>query len=131
MNNKLISGILTSIFLSSSIPYSATSFNYKYRIKGNSYSPMDCATVYYYKEEMLNKYNDYLLTMDENSKKVYIIKNIDFFKLYDNVSVNNIAGIICVTIGEGRGMLLEGQFRKNECDSEVINEKYFILELFK
>ena len=80
---------------------------------------------------MLNKYNDYLLTMDENSKKVYIIKNIDFFKLYDNVSVNNIAGTICVTIGEGRGMLLEGQFRKNECDSEVINEKYFILELFK
>lgn len=131
MSNKFISGVLASIFLSSSIPYNSISFNYKYRIKGNSFSPMDSATVYSYKEEMIEKYEDFFLTMEEEYQVKYISRNIDFFKLYDNAEVSNIAGTICITIGEGKGILLEGQFRKNECDSEVINEKYFILEIFK
>ena len=131
MSNKFISGVLASIFLSSSIPYNSISFNYKYRIKGNSFSPMDSATVYYYKEEMIEKYEDFFLTIEEEYQVEYISRNIDFFKLYDNAEVSNIAGTICITIGEGKGILLEWQFRRNECDSEVINEKYFILEIFK
>lgn len=131
MNKKIISGLITTVFLSSNIPGSYGDFNYKYRIKGNSLNPLDTATVYYYKEEMIDKYEDFFFTLDENYQKEFVKNNIVFFKLYDNAQVTYIAGTICVTIGEGKGISIEGRFKKNECDNEVINEKYFILELFK
>lgn len=130
MKYKFISIILSSLVIVSN-SVSSVSFNYKYQIKANSYSPLDVSTAYYYKEKMIDKYEDFFFDLEEKSQIEYAINHTDFFKLYDNVSVKNINGTICVTIGKGKGSLIKGQFKKNECDSGVINEKYFILDIFE
>ena len=131
MQSRLIFSILSSLVLMSSNVPTYSSFEYKYQIKTNSYSPLDDAAGYYYKEQMIDKFEYELFTLDSSDHTNYIINNLDHFKLTDDAEVSYQMGTICITLGEGKGKIIKGQFRKNECDEQVIREKYYILELFK
>ena len=132
MQSKLIIGLLSTFLLTttSNITNYST-FEYKYQIKTNSYSPLDEAAGYYYKEQMIDKFEYELFTLDSYDHTEYVINNLDHFKLTDDAYVTYQMGIICITLGDGNGRIIKGNFRKNECDEKVIREKYYILELFK
>ena len=131
MQNKLLVSLISSILLVSTSVPSYSEFNYQFEIRTNSYSPLDEASGYYYKEQLIDKVEYQLFTLDEREHNYYIINHLDEYKFYDDVKVNYQMGTICVTIGEGKGMLIKGKFKKNVCDENVIREKYYILELFK
>lgn len=131
MKLNILLGITSSLLLSSVNINTYSEFNYKYQIKTNSYSPLDDAAGYYYKEQMIDKFEYKLFTLEENEHTNYIVNHLDDFKLTDDARVEYLMGEICITIGQGRGRTIKGNFRKNECDDKVIREKYYILELFK
>ena len=131
MQPKLLIGLLSSFLLSTTSVNTYASFEYKYQIKTNSYSPLDDAAGYYYKEQMIDKFEYELFTIDQNLHTEYILNNLNHFKLTDDAKVSYQMGIICITLGEGKGKIIKGNFRKNECDEKIIREKYYILELFK
>lgn len=131
MQSKIIIGLTSFILLSTSNIVNYSSFQYKYQIRTNSYSPLDEAAGYYYKEQMIYKFEYELFTLDSNEHTEYVINNLNNFKLTDDANVEYQMGIICVTLGNGKGRTIKGNFRKNECDEKVIREKYYILELFQ
>ena len=131
MQNKILVSLISSILLVSTNVPTYSEFNYKFEIKTNSYNPLDEAAGYYYKEQLIDKVEYQLFTLDEKEHSYYIINLINEYKFYDNVEANYQMGIICITIGEGKGPIIKGKFRKNVCDEKVIREKYYILELFK
>lgn len=131
MQNKILVSLISSILLVSTNVPTYSEFNYQFEIKTNSYNPLDEAAGYYYKEQLIDKVEYQLFTLDEKEHSYYIINHINEYKFYDNVEANYQMGIICITIGEGKGLIIKGKFRKNVCDEKVIREKYYILELFK
>ena len=72
-----------------------------------------------------------IFLIEEKDRSNYIFNHLEEFKFSDDAKVTYQMGIVCVTLGEGKGRIIKGQFRKNECDEQVIREKYYILELFK
>ena len=132
MQSKIFLTLLSSLVLMSSngsVTYSE--FKYKYQIKTNSYNPLDEAAGYYYKEEMIDKFEYELFSLSKENHTNYVVNNLEHFKLCDDAQVSYQMGTICVTLGNGQGKIIKGEFRKNECDEQVIREKYYILELFK
>lgn len=131
MQNKLLMSVVSSILLVSNSLPAYSNFNYQFEIRTNSYSPLDEASGYYYKEKLIDKVEYQLFTLEEKEHTYYIINHIDDYKFYDDVNVSYQMGTLCVVIGEGKGIVIRGKFRKNICDENVIREKYYILELFK
>lgn len=132
MKGKLVLSVLSSLVLMNQNEMNlGSTFTYQYQIKTNSYSPLDDAAGYYYKEQMIDKFEYELFTLDEEDHTQYIINHLEVFKLSDDAKVSYQMGVICITLGQGNGNIIKGRFRKNECDEKVIREKYYILELFK
>lgn len=131
MKIQILSSLLTTALVVSSNVSSFSSFEYKYQIKINSYSPLDESAGYYYKEKMIDNYEKYLFTLDSDEHTKFIVNNLQIFKLTDDAKVEYQMGTICITLGNGQGKIIKGKFRKNECDEKVIREKYYILELFQ
>ncbi len=131
MQNKLLLSLISSILLVSTNVPSYSEFNYRFEIRTNSYNPLDEAAGYYYKEQLIDKVEYNLFTLDEKEHGYYIMTHINDYCFSDDVKIKYQMGTICVSIGEGKGILIKGKFRKNVCDENVIREKYYILELFK
>ena len=131
MQTKTMLGVITTFLLATTNGQVNSSFEYKYQIKTNSYSPLDDSAGYYYKEQMIDKFEYVIFTLHESEHTNYVINHLNDFKLSDDAKVSYQMGIICVTLGEGKGRVIKGNFRKNECDEKVISEKYYILELFE
>lgn len=132
MNSKvLISLISSAIFLVSSVSEKTSTFKYLYQIKGNSFATRDCIDIYYYKEKLIDKYEDIAFTLKEEYLDEVFRTNISLFKFDDKCFPSYKNGIILLTIGEGKGSLIEGKLRYNACDSEVIREKIYIFDIFK
>ncbi|MBE6132431.1 MAG: hypothetical protein E7180_03445 [Erysipelotrichaceae bacterium] len=131
---KLINfaSILTSgIILLSSMQESGSTFKYTYQIKGNSYSPKDSVNLYYYKEKLIDKYEDLVFTLKEDYVGEFIKTNIHEFDFDKKCKAKYINGTILLIVGEGKGSLIEGKLRINSCDDSVIREKIYLLDIFK
>ena len=131
---KLINfaSLLTSgIILLSSMQERGSTFKYTYQIKGNSYSPKDSVNLYYYKEKLIDKYEDLVFTLKEDYVGEFIKTNIHEFDFDKNCKAKYINGTILLIVGEGKGSLIEGKLRINSCDDSVIREKIYLLDIFK
>ena len=134
MNMKLINfaSILTSgIILLSSIQESGSVFKYSYQIKANSYLPRDSVSLYYYKEKLIDKYEDLAFTIKEDYLGEFIKSNINEFNFDETCKAKYINGTILLVLGEGKGSTIEGKLRMNSCDDSVIREKIYLLDIFK
>ena len=131
MHSKLLLSILSSALVLTSNVSLNSEFKYQYEIKTNSYNPLDDSAGYYYKEKMIDRMEHLIFLIEEKDRSNYIFNHLEEFKFSDDAKVTYQMGIVCVTLGEGKGRIIKGQFRKNECDEQVIREKYYILELFK
>lgn len=106
------------------------SFTYEYKIVSNSNSPEDIVKTYLYKEKLIETYEDLVFDFDNRDHQTIIINNIDKF-VFDNECHCFYNGKINLVIGKGIGVTLEGKLKQNICDESVINEKFYIFELFK
>ncbi len=106
------------------------SFTYEYKIVSNSNSPEDIVKTYLYKEKLIETYEDLVFDFASRDHQTIIINNIDKF-VFDSECHCFYNGKINLVIGKGIGVTLEGKLKQNICDESVINEKFYIFELFK
>lgn len=124
--------ILSSLaFLASNLKDVSSSFKYSYQIKANSFSPRDNVNLYYYKEKLIDKYEEIAFTLKEEYLSDALRTNISAFKFDDTCFPSYSNGSIILTIGKGKGTVVEGKLRQNICDEDVIREKIYIFDIFK
>ena len=106
-------------------------FQYQYKVVGNTYHPFDQTQIYFYKEKLIDTYEYLVFGFDEREHGNIIKNNIDSFVFDDNCIAAYQEGQIVLIIGNGLGPIYKGKLRKNECDENVIREKFYIFELFQ
>lgn len=126
---KLTSIVLTGI-TSITLFNNTSNFTYKYEIIAHSNNVYDVLYMYNVKEETIKIYENVVLDVAEKYHQKVVVDNLNKFKTSDNMSVHYDQGKIVITIDEGKGMRIAGDLRKNYCDKDVINNKYFILDWF-
>lgn len=129
--NILLSILSTGVILANSALENGSNFKYLYQIKANSYSPKDSVALYYYKEKLIDQYEDIAFSLKEEYLSEVLRTNISKFKFDDKCIPSYKNGVIILTIGEGKGSLIEGKLRYNTCDNDVIREKIYIFDIFK
>ena len=130
MNNHIF---LLGISLISTIAVSIQepiSFSYTYKVVGASRSTNDLKNTYFYKEKLIETYENLVFEYSKNDHQAIIVNNLDMFKFDEHCSVYY-NGTIILLIDQGLGYVLEGKLKTNVCDEETKNEKFFIFELFK
>lgn len=127
----LISLFSSALIIFSNVKDYGTTFNYVYQIKANSFSPKDTIDLYYYKEKLIDKYEDISFSIDSTYLLESLKVNISQFKFDEKCFPEIKNGALILTIGNGKGSLIEGKLRQNICDENVIRDKIYILEIFK
>ena len=131
MNNKILSVGFTLLMTFSYKFQESPSFKYTYQIVTNSYSVNDEIKGYYYKEKLIDCYEQLVFSYPENEHQEIIKNNINLFKFDDDCYPYYHNGSIVIIIKNGQGMIINGHLRKNECEEGVIREKVYIFDLFK
>jgi hypothetical protein len=70
-----------------------------------------------------------VFNINENYHKQTILDNLDYFdgKDYETYYRNN---SIYIIIGDGKGKSIEGDLRKNSCDTKPVRVQFFFSEFF-
>ncbi len=132
MKLKFIPVILTSTTLiTATLTNDTMPFQYRYEIRADSFHPIEELNLYYYKEELIETYEKLCLNLDAIYKEKAIRANLHLFEFNSRIKAAYQEGIIHLTVGSGRGFMISGELRKDQCDSETIREKYYFLDLFK
>ena len=115
--NFLISLVVGTTSVLTSIKNQNEEFKYKYQVVANSFSPQDETALYYFKEELINKYEKYVMDLDEESKKIFLKENINIFSQNNkNLSSYYVDGTIKLVIGKGKGSVIKGNLKMNVCE---------------
>ncbi len=130
MKTKLLITLLTLTASSSVLAIPSEPFSYRYEIVSSSRSPSDMTELYYYKEQLIDTYEQYFMPLGAEKIEEAVKNSIGVFIFNEKARSYYINGTIVVLLGNARGVTLEGQLRKNECDGTVIREKFYILDLF-
>lgn len=105
------------------------SFSYTYKVIGASNNIIDVKNAYLYKERLIDTYEDLVFDYSSNEHQKIIEDNLDKFRFDEHCYVHY-NGTIILIIDQGLGYTLEGKLKKNVCDEETKNEKFYIFELF-
>ncbi len=130
MNLKFLS---TAVALLSAVAVNLqepVAFQYTYRITANSSHPFDTASLYDYKERLIDTYENLVFGHEERDYQMLIQQNIDLFR-FENCVSSYLNGSIVLVVGNGGGPTIKGDLRRNSCDESVIREKFYIFELFR
>lgn len=130
--SKLIPLVLSSlsIFLTGAIKEEKP-FQYAYEIRANSYAIKDSVNLYYYKENLIDIYENLVFDLDARYHQAAIECNLNLFKIDESTTPYYKEGRILLIIGKGKGEQIKGRLRKNACDEDVIREKYYLFDIFK
>ena len=130
MKIQLITTAISSFLFLLSTVEESTAFKYAYQIKANSYSPRDSVNLYYYKEKLIEKYEELTFTLKQSYINSFLKDNISLFEFDETCSAKYINGTILLTLGQGKGSVIEGKLRVNACDDSVIREKIYLFDIF-
>ena len=130
MKIQLMTTAISSFLLLVSTIQDGSVFKYVYQIKANSYSPKDCVNLYYYKEKLIDKYEELTFTLKQSYVGSFLQDNISVFEFDSNCSSKYVNGVIVLTLGQGKGSVIEGKLRMNSCDDSVIREKIYLFDIF-
>lgn len=130
----MIRKIVTTIVLSSGLIIggkvnSQKEFNYEYRVVLNSNSMGDILDGYTYKEYLIDKYNEIIEYLDPSLHQDAVINNISKFAK-DGSLAKYEDGAIVVYIGEAKGNSLQGELKKNMCDTSGVRVKFYFSKYF-
>lgn len=104
-------------------------FTYTYSIRANSTSVADMLVLYDVKQEFISRYNNLVLSVNENYHEKTVKDNIHTFIDPSLGTSSYTNGKIIITIGEGKGGSIEGKLRKNSCDEDAINYRIYLFDL--
>lgn len=124
--NALLITIGGTLLLSNT---SKPEFTYKYIVKAASNDISDMLVMYDVKQNFIKKYDELVLTVNEQYHREMVINNLDNFIDINIGKCEYIDEKIIITIGEGKGGSIEGELKTNICDSETANYKMFIFDL--
>lgn len=99
-----------------------TNDHINFKIVSNSNEKEDIEQMYYYKNEIINKYQSMFLAVNQNE----VIE--DLMKIYPELSYKN--KTLIYVIGEGKGKSISGELKDDYCDVDV-KPKSFLLEKIK
>lgn len=130
----MIRKIVTTIVLSSGLIIggkvnSQKEFNYEYRVVLNSNSMSDILDGYTYKEYLIDRYNEIIEYLDPSLHQDAVINNISKFAK-DGSLAKYEDGAIVVYIGEAKGNSLQGELKKNMCDTSGVRVKFYFSKYF-
>lgn len=124
--NALLITIGGTLLLSNT---SKPEFTYKYIVKAASNDISDMLVMYDVKQNFIKKYDELVLTVNEQYHREMVINNLNNFIDINIGKCEYIDEKIIITIGEGKGGSIEGELKTNICDSETANYKMFIFDL--
>lgn len=104
-------------------------FSYEYKITANSNEMKDMLVMYDVKQNFVKKYDQLVLTVNEEYHRDIIIDNLNNFVDTSLAKCEYINETIVITIGEGKGGSIEGYLKENICDSDATNYKMFIFDV--
>lgn len=104
-------------------------FSYEYKITAATNDISDMLIMYDVKQTFLKKYEELVLTVNEEYHRDMIIDNLDNFIDPSLGNCKYLNEKIIITIGEGKGGTIEGYLKSNICDSDATNYRMFIFDL--
>lgn len=98
----------------------------QYQIQFDSQSK----NIYQIKSEIIDVYRNMIQNIHSDSYSVMVGNNLSQFEVVDQTNVSYQNGILKLTIGDGKGSYISGDFNEYECVAKV-KPKSFIQELFQ
>lgn len=102
-------------------------FTYRYEVIAPDDSAYGMIQLYHAKQHVVEVYQEQIMDKDTSLHQHLIIQNIETFASFDGKAVYK-DGAIIVTLGDGKGPKLDGQFKTSPCDASTSNNRIFILE---
>lgn len=130
MKNLVLFSLLTLTASLGVLDVPSEPFSYTYEIVSSSRSPSDMTALYYYKEQLIDTYEQYFMNLEVEKIESSIKNSLFMFKFNDDARPYYINGTIVVLLGKAKGVSLKGELRTSECDGTVIREKFYIFDLF-
>jgi len=130
MKHFFLLGAVMLTALSNTMAIPEVPFQYTYEIVSNSRSAKDITELYYYKEKIIDTYEEYIMPLGYEKIEEAVKNNLQLFCFEEDARCSYIQGTIVVLLGKAQGVEMKGQLRKSTCDTTVIREKLFILDLF-
>ncbi len=124
--NALLISVGGSLLLSN---INKPKFTYEYLITASSNSMEDMLEMYDVKQNFIKKYDELVLSVNEEYHREMIINNLNNFVDIKIAECNYIDEKIIIKIGEAKGGSIKGSLKTNICDSETTNYKIFIFDL--
>lgn len=122
--------LLTSIIgVGYSLPKDST-FKYEYEIRASSNSFDDQMMLYTYKKYLISKYENLVLNVAEEDQYSVLKENLDVFNIENNCKAYIKFGTLVLVIKNGLGPSIKGKLRKNICDEDPIDTRFFIFDIF-
>ena len=87
MKIQLMTTAISSFLLLVSTIQDGSVFKYAYQIKANSYSPKDSVNLYYYKEKLIDKYEELTFTLKQSYVGSFLQDNISVFEFDSNTEI--------------------------------------------
>ncbi len=130
MLKKLVTTIVLSTgLIAGTVKESVQTFSYEYVIILNSNSMGDLLNGYTYKEYLIDEYNDLINYLDPSLHQDAVINNIDSFAKEGSIAKYE-NGKITLYVGEAKGNSIQGELKKDSCDTSNVRVKFFFSKFF-
>ena len=130
MIKKLVATVLLSTGLVvGGISENNKEFTYEYIVVLNSNSMSDVLNGYTYKEHLIDEYNSLINYLDPSLHQDAVINNINKFAK-DGSKAKYENGKIVVYVGDANGDSINGELKKDACDTSNIRVKFFFSKFF-
>lgn len=105
-------------------------FTYRYEIRASSTELDARMMLYTYKNYLISTYEDIVLKYPESTHDELVRNNLTSFEIEGKTRATLNYGVLTLTVGFGMGPSIKGDLRKNICDEEPIDTRFFFFELF-
>lgn len=105
-------------------------FTYRYEIRASSSDLGDKMMLYTYKNYLVQVYEEIVLKHPESTHDQLIRARLKDFEIDGKTKASLNYGTLTLTVGMGLGPSVKGDLRKNICDQEVIDTRFFFFEIF-
>ncbi len=79
----------------------------------------NCQNEWEIKEQIFEIYEEIVYGLDPSSRPAWVLKNLDRFQICEEIQVEALQDQIKITIGDGKGTLISGEFDWAMCSNQV------------
>ncbi len=105
-------------------------FKYEYEVRASSNSFNDQMMLYTYKKFLISTFEKLIFDVGEENHFDVLKKNLDLFDIENKCSAYIKYGTLVLVVGAGLGPSIRGRLRKNICDEDPVDTRFFIFDIF-